>query len=169
MTDLSFVLDLAPPKHTAQQKGARVATGADGRAFVLHYKRAEIVRIERDYCAALRPHAPRVPLSGPVAVSFGFYFGATKDGAARMRRAGVALRRKQTKPDADNICKSLIDCMTRTGFFADDCAVALLHAEKFETVGPPRISVRVRGLAEYPGELFAADGRADERDAIEPA
>lgn len=168
MIDFAFELDLAPPKHTAQQKGERAVVGVDGRAFVLHYKRAEIVRIERDYCAALRPHAPRVPLVGPVAVCFGFYFGATKDGAARMRHAGVALRRKQTKPDTDNICKSLLDCMTRTGFFADDCAVALLHAEKLETVGHPRISIRVRELAEYPGELFTALP-PDERDAIEPA
>ena len=33
--------------------------------------------------------------------------------------------------------------------------MALIHAEKFEVTGRPRISVRVRQLAEYPGGLFA--------------
>ena len=44
--------------------------------------------------------------------------------------------------------------MTRAGFFADDCAVALIHAEKFEVLSFPRISVRVRELAEYPAGLL---------------
>lgn len=163
MTDISFVLDLPPPTHTAQQKGERAIVAADGRAFVLHYRKREVANIERAYSVLLRPHAPRVPLSGPVAVSFGYYYPATKEGAVAMKRAGVALRRKVTKPDVDNIGKNLLDCMTRAGFFADDSAVALLHAEKFETVGRPRITVRVRELAPYPGELFP-----DEREAIEP-
>lgn len=168
MLDLAFELDLAPPRMTAQQKGERAVVDADGRAFVLHFRKREIVRIERAYLAALRPHAPREPLRGPVGVSFGYYYPATKEAAAAMKRAGVAMRRKVTKPDVDNIGKNLLDCMTRAGFFADDSAVALIHAEKFEVTGRPRIAVRVRSLAEFPGELFAALP-ADEADALEPA
>ncbi len=155
MTDFSFVLDLAPPRMTAQQKGERAVVGADGKPFVLHFRRPEIVRIEARYLAALRPFAPAVPLSGPVGVTFGYYFPATQEGAADMRRHGVAMRRKTSKPDVDNIGKNLLDCMTRAGFFTDDSAVALIHAEKFEVTGRPRISVRVRQLPEYPGGLFA--------------
>ncbi len=129
--------------------------GADGKPFVLHFRRPEIVRFEARYLAALRPFAPAVPLSGPVGVTFGYYFQATKEGAADMRRHGVAMRRKTSKPDVDNIGKNLLDCMTRAGFFTDDSAVALIHAEKFEVTGRPRISVRVRQLTEYPGGLFA--------------
>ena len=139
---------------TAQQKGERIETDADGRAFVRHFRRPEIVRIEARYLAALRPHAPPAPLPGPVGVTFGYYFPATQEAAAAMRRAGVAMRRKVTKPDVDNIGKNLLDCMTRAGFFEDDAAVALIHAEKFEVTGRPRISVRVRELAEFPGGLL---------------
>lgn len=166
--DLAFELDLAPPTHTAQQKGVRAVVGADGRAFAVHFTRPEIRRIERAYSVALRPHAPREPLRGPVAVSFGFYYAAPQTGRAAMKRAGVAMRRKVTKPDVDNVSKSAVDALTKAGFFADDCAVALLHVEKYETTGRPRIAVRVRELAEYPGELFTALP-PDERDAIEPA
>ena len=170
MIDFAFVLDLAPPRMTAQQKGERAVIGADGRPFVLHFKRAEIVRIEARYLAALRPFAPASPLRGPVAVTFGYYFPATKEAAADMRRHGVAMRRKTSKPDVDNIGKNLLDCMTRAGFFADDSAVALIHAEKFEVTGRPRVSVRVRELAEYPGGLFAdAANDAGAGEAVEPA
>ena len=154
MFDFTFELDLAPPTKTAQQKGERAVVDAEGRAFVLHFRKREIVRIERAYCLLLKRHAPPAPLAGPVGVSFAYYYPATKEAAADMKRAGVAMRRKVTKPDVDNIGKNLLDCMTRTGFFADDCAVALIHAEKFEVTGRPRIAVRVRELAPYPGELF---------------
>lgn len=170
MIDFAFVLDLAPPRMTAQQKGERAVIGADGRPFVLHFKRAEIARIEARYLAALRPFAPASPLRGPVGVTFGYYFPATKEAAADMRRHGVAMRRKTSKPDVDNIGKNLLDCMTRAGFFADDSAVALIHAEKFEVTGRPRVSVRVRELPEYPGGLFAdAANDADAGEAVEPA
>lgn len=170
MTDFSFELHIAPPRTTAQQKGERAILDAEGRPFILHFRKKEVVRIEKAYENALRPHAPPAPLLGPVAVTFGYYFAATKDGAAAMRRAGVCLRRKTSKPDVDNIGKNLLDCMVRTGFFPDDSAVALIHAEKFEVTTRPRILVRVRQLAEYPGDLFAAPlAPADSGEAIEPA
>lgn len=168
MIDFAFELDLAPPTKTAQQKGERAVIGEDGKPFVIHYKRAEIKRIEAAFCEALRPHAPPAPLAGPLGVSFALYFPATKDGAAKMKRAGVAVRRKVTKPDLDNSLKSALDCMTRERFWPDDSAVALLHAEKFETVGKPRVAVRVRELAPYPGELFEPKDRED-ADAADAA
>lgn len=168
MIDFAFELDLAPPTKTAQQKGERAVIGEDGKPFVIHYKRAEIKRIEAALCEALRPHAPPAPLAGPLGVSFALYFPATQQNAARMKRAGVALVRRQTKPDLDNSLKSALDCMTRERFWSDDSAVALLHAEKFETVGKPRIAVRVRELAPYPGELFEPKDRED-ADAADAA
>lgn len=169
MTDSTFRLDIAPPRMTAQQKGERAVVDADGRAFVLHYRKREIVRIEQAYLAALRPHAPREPLRGPVGVSFGYYYPATKEAATAMRRAGVAMMRMTSKPDVDNIGKNLLDCMTRAGFFADDAAVALIHAEKLLVTGRPHITIRVRELEPFPGGLFAALSPADAQDAIEPA
>jgi len=167
MIDFAFDLDLAPPRATSQQKGVRAMLDAEGRPFVQHFKRAELVRIEARYLAALRPHAPRAPLHGPVGVTFGYYFPATQEAASSMRRAGVAMRRKVTKPDVDNIGKNLMDCMTRAGFFADDAEVALVHAEKFEVLGRPRISIRVRQLAEFPAGLFAEPSPPDP-EAVEP-
>jgi Holliday junction resolvase RusA-like endonuclease len=166
--DLSFELPLSPPSHTAQQTGERAVVGADGRAFVIHYRKRENVRIEREYLEALRPHVPRVPLRGPVALAVGFYYTVTQTGRATMKRAGVALRRKTSKPDADNVSKALVDAMTKAGFWEDDAAVAMLHVEKYETAGRPRIAVRVRELAQFPGELFPSFP-ADEAEALEPA
>lgn len=154
MLDRTFILPIAPPSMTAQQKGERIDFDEDGKPFILHFRRPELVRIEERYETALRGFAPPSPLPGPVGVTFGYYFAATHEGRAEMRRAGVAMRRKTTRPDVDNIGKNLLDCMTRAGFFADDCAVALIHAEKFEVLSFPRISVRVRELAEYPAGLL---------------
>ncbi len=154
MLDKSFVLPFAPPSATAQMKGEKIDFDADGKPFIRHFRRPEIVRIEERYETALRGFAPPVPLPGPVGVSFGYYCPAPHDARAAMRRAGVVMRRKVTKPDVDNIGKNLLDCMTRAGFFADDSAVAVIHAEKFEVLAFPRISVRVRELSQYPAGLL---------------
>lgn len=154
MIDRTFVLPFSPPSMTAQQKGERIDFDADGKPFIRHFRLPEIVRIEDRYETALKGFAPPSPLPGPVGVSFGYFFPATHDGRAEMRRAGVAMRRKVTRPDVDNIGKNLLDCMTRAGFFADDCAVALIHAEKFEVLAFPRITVRIRELPLYPAGLL---------------
>ena len=154
MRDLAFVLPIEPPHHTAQQTGLRAVIGEDGKPFIIHYKKAELKRVEREYCDALRPYAPPAPLSPPVAVSLAFYYPSTQQNAARMKRAGVALVRRQTKPDLDNASKSALDALTRCGFVIDDSHIAQLFIQKFETIGTPRIAVRVRELGPFPGELF---------------
>lgn len=168
MRDLSFVLPIEPPRHTAQQTGLRAVIGEDGKPFIIHYKRAENKRIEREYCDALRPHAPPAPLAPPVAVSLAFYYPATQQNAARMKRAGVALVRRQTKPDLDNVAKSLVDALMRCGFVIDDSNVTQLFIQKFETIGAPRIAVRLREVGPFPGELFEPKDRED-ADAADAA
>ena len=159
MTDLAFVLPIEPPRHTAQQTGLRAVIGEDGKPFIIHYKRAENKRIERNYCDALRPFAPPAPLAPPVAVSLSFYYPATQQNAARMKRAGVALVRRQARPDLDNAAKALQDALMH---------VAQLFIQKFETIGAPRIAVRVREVEPFPGELFEPKDRED-ADAADAA
>ena len=89
------------------------------------------------------------------------YYPATQQNAARMKRAGVALVRRQARPDLDNAAKALQDALMRCGFVLDDSHVAQLFIQKFETIGAPRIAVRLREVGPFPGELFEAKDRED--------
>jgi Holliday junction resolvase RusA-like endonuclease len=51
-----------------------------------------------------------------------------------------------TKPDTDNLQKLLKDCMTKVGFWTDDCLVASEIVEKF-WAEIPGIWIRIEELS----------------------
>ena len=67
----------------------------------------------------LRPHAPKEPLSGAVAITIGFWFKSRKHGY------------RTERPDCDNLAKLPIDCMMQLGWFHDDSQVVQLCVVKF--------------------------------------
>ena len=96
-----------PPMATAQQKG-RSAAGT-------WYKPAKLRAAEDYYLWGLRSSRPAAPMEGAVILSVEFRFPAGrghKDGEPKI-----------TRPDTDNMIKTLKDCMTRLGFWLDDAQV----------------------------------------------
>ena len=91
---IDFTLDLIPPETTAQQKGVS-ARGGKVRVFT----KQEIKDIEAMYCAALAPHRPSVPLSGPVRAFVTFTF-PWKESETKANRA-LGWMPRPTKPDAE--------------------------------------------------------------------
>ncbi len=77
---------------------------------------------------ALKPNAPSAPWNGPIqlAVNFGY----------ETRNVLKDREPKITKPDTDNLMKTLKDCMTACGFWWDDAQVAEEFASKFWTIQP---------------------------------
>lgn len=113
-TDIKLFMRLEPdiPKLTHQNGVKAAARG--GRTVV--YKSAELRGLEAKYCALLRPYAPPEPWDCPICLTTEWLFRRPKSAK------GVY---KTTKPDTDNLVKTLKDCMTKCGFWKDDALVAM--------------------------------------------
>lgn len=116
---MRFVLDIEPPRTTAQQK--RVSFRHDSRPQF--YDGQKLAQARNTFRTALYPHRPKEPIQGPVALKIDWVF-STPDS----RKWGVW---KETRPDTDNMVKLFKDEMTRAGFWKDDAQVCVEHVEKY--------------------------------------
>lgn len=137
---MTLILQIAPPRCTAQHKGERVVWGR----FVQHYEKAPQKRARLAYLRAIRAAAhgqvrdyrvktPEGRLS-PLVVEVVFRFQAP-----RRSDAGTP---KVTRPDLDNMAKGLLDCLVQSGLMADDAQITrLVLTKKFST--RPCVVVRI--------------------------
>ena len=114
-----------PPTVTAQQKGVRCIP-ASGRMMPMFYKKPAYKQAE----AQLLDHIPQgSPFKGPVAVRIELAWPWRKAEPKKNRMRGW--RHKDTKPDLDNTCKLILDCLTKKQCgFSDDAQVTQLEIEK---------------------------------------
>lgn len=110
-------LDIVPPTVTAQQKGVFVR---NGRA---HFFTKQKVRSAESFLAALlEPHAPAAPLHGPLLFQARWCFPFRKSERKRVVAAGQEIGHT-SRPDLDNLEKSLLDVLTKLRFWEDDSQV----------------------------------------------
>jgi Holliday junction resolvase RusA-like endonuclease len=129
MSEFQFFLPMKKiPTATSQQKGIDFERR---RVFT----KPELLKVHAIYAAALAPHRPEVPLTGPVQVMTKWCFPS-----ADPKRWG---RWKATKPDVGNSTKLLHDVMEELGFFGDDCQIASEINQKFWT-DPARAGIFVK-------------------------
>lgn len=106
MRTMTIFEPLDPPRATAQSrrhtKNGTFRTEASKRAMAT-------------WKAAVRPHKPPEPITGPVLVFVNFMFLDEK--------LKVDSAFKTTRPDADNMAKDLFDAMTQEGFWLDDAQI----------------------------------------------
>lgn len=116
-------LNMAPPRVTHQSKKiVRIGN---------HCKLANTTQLNeavRQYKAALKPHAPESPLDGPIHVRFAFAFPYPSRTPKKQRETTLY---KPTRPDWDNMAKTLQDAMTAVGFWYDDAQICSALVEKF--------------------------------------
>lgn len=79
-------------------------------------KTPELLDVEADWEAHLARHAPDVPMDGAVSVTMTLLYGLP-EGRGQFEP-------KTTKPDVDNVEKTVYDVMASLGFFTDDAHVA---------------------------------------------
>lgn len=122
-SDIRLFLRLEPdiPKLTHQN-------GIKPRAVAGHaqmYKTKSLLDLEAKFLAFLAPHAPPEPWDCPIHLSTIWYFKMPEKCSIL-----EAVTWKTTKPDTDNIVKTLKDCLARAGFFRDDALVCCEHIAK---------------------------------------
>lgn len=116
---IDFVIPGEPPRVTAQEKRIRIVNGRPQ-----FYKPKELLEAENLYYYHTMAALPKgwVPMQGPVRMFVSFCFG-TDD----RKKIGCW---KTTRPDTDNMVKSLKDAITRTGLWVDDSQVVDEHTTK---------------------------------------
>lgn len=100
-------------------------------------KSAELVEAEAAWRARLAPHAPETPLRGPVRLEMRICWPT---GGRHPQGAPHA-----SKPDADNVEKTVFDVMAKLGYFEDDSRIALHTTAKLWS-DPAGIYVRMEEI-----------------------
>lgn len=136
---LSFRVDCVPPTATAQHKGVFVANGRP-RFFV----KRRVREAEGFLAAMVAPHAPREPFACPVELEARWTFPFRKAERRSVVKAGLDVPHA-SRPDLDNLEKSLLDVLTRLGFWTDDSLVAEKRTSK-RRGARPGIEIAIRPL-----------------------
>ena len=139
-----------PPRTTAQQH-KRIFKNKAGRMFLGTDSNG--VAVQNELCALLSTHRPpeSFPRNLPIACSIRLFFPYRKT----EKKTPVKLRAHiahTVPPDADNLVKFLLDCMTRCNFWNDDSQVFHLNIEKYFHASP---GIQI-GLAAFTSNVFAA-------------
>ena len=127
---------------TAQEQGVRLIRSG-GKMIPMFYKKARALQNEKFLDIALRPFRPKEPIrnDGDTAVELRivYYFPHTS-GTPKWKRDQVTFMTQ--RPDADNLSKAVVDCMTKAGFWDDDSMVNFNFA-KYRSPNPCiRVEIR---------------------------
>lgn len=126
---------------TAQQKGAFV--GKDGR--IHFFTKAKIAKAEKALIQALSPYAHYSASWGevPIECSLEFYF-PFPSGTPKKKLHKIAPH--ISRPDADNLAKLPLDCLTQAGFWKDDSLLCNFISRKRRTTQKTCMVIRITNL-----------------------
>lgn len=83
---------------------------------------------------AAKPHLPALPLDKPIKLTIEHYMPRPKNHYGTGKNAGAikfgAPTLHTSKPDIDNLCKSVLDSLTQLGVWLDDDQVYFIEASK---------------------------------------
>lgn len=136
--ELTFTIRCNPPKQTAQSV-SRIFRRKDGTPFIGKKNNTS----KSELLCLLKDHVPEKPFTGAVELVIGWCYAWRASEPKKNRKLGY--KYCTTKPDVDNICKQLNDCMTRLGYWIDDALVAKLTFEKM-WCEEPHITITIREL-----------------------
>jgi len=83
-------------------------------------KSRELLNLEAKFVSLLKKSAPPKPWKCPIHLTTIWKFCAPKD-----EHLTSGMKWKTTRPDTDNLVKTLKDCMKVAGYYVDDSYVAL--------------------------------------------
>lgn len=87
----------------------------------------------------LMPHKPQTPYNCPIRLSVKWLYPFRKNEPKKNRIEELPCI---TRPDCDNLCKLLLDIMTRLGFWVDDSIIYNLEFTKAYSENP-RIEIKI--------------------------
>jgi len=124
---MKFFINCIPPKTTAQSS-MMIMKRNNGTRFVGKSSSSKGKRTQNELMILLREFCPPVPHEKALRVSVEWTYPWRKQETKKNRATGY--KPCTTRPDVDNLCKILFDCMTRLGYWADDSLIADLRFRK---------------------------------------
>lgn len=126
-----LTLPVEPIRATAQSAG-RIVRTKDGRMFIAKFQKGSLRRFEESLMAEIHAQMSRLypdfstpDRSVPVSAWIGFSFPPLKHNVKQKKP-----QPKTTRPDLDNMAKSMIDCLTKCRLLADDSQITTLTLTK---------------------------------------
>lgn len=92
---------------------------------------------------AALPHKPSARIEGPIHVTLRFFFQRPKGHAGKKGLKPNAPTYHTAKPDADNLAKAVLDCITQLGFWRDDSQVSALDVLKKYSDSAPYCEITI--------------------------
>jgi Holliday junction resolvase RusA-like endonuclease len=133
---VSFRLGVNPADlTTAQEKGVRIIR-VHGKQMPMFYKKKKALDNEKLLTYAFSPYRFSKPIAndGETAVELKLrYLFPHTSSTPKWKRDELTFMTQ--RPDADNISKAVVDCMTRLGFWEDDSMVNF-HFSKYRSPNP---------------------------------
>ena len=123
-----FLLGIEPIR-TTHQADLRILRTKDGRHFIGKTSKSSIKEWQHRFVQLCKPYAPDRPFEGPIELSLYFGFPCIK--SDKRKSAPMC-----TKPDFDNLAKSVMDGLVKAGFMHDDSQVVFGRVMKFRTPDP---------------------------------
>ncbi len=117
------------------------------RGRIRHYTPSKVAGNAQGLAFLLGPHVPQKPWTGPVSVEIIAGFPFRKKESLIARECGWDW--KDTKPDADNLAKQVLDVLQGCGFFKDDSQVVRLVVTKVR-METPVTRIRIINLSDAP-------------------
>ena len=130
MLPVSFFLPCIPPKvsHHAKRIVRRGKFSSLADSPKLETARGDLITLLKDY-------TPAAPYDNvPLILRAEFIWPWLRGDTLRVRARGQVWH--DTKPDADNIAKTLIDCLVCCAFFSHDSRIVSLKVLKFRGEKP---------------------------------
>ncbi len=124
MNEISFIINTAP---TAQARPRHAVRGG----FSVTYKSEQQKNNEQTLEALIAPYAPKEPFKNAVSINFVAYIPFPQSFSKKKKELAKANKIFPTKkPDIDNLCKQLLDTLTRLNFWLDNKQVIKITAIK---------------------------------------
>ena len=120
-----FFMPMLPPTKTHQEKRVRIGKDDKGKPIPIFYEDDELKAVRLKLIGHLGKHVPDKKYTGGVRFITKWLFAIPEN--SKHKNGDY----KITKPDTDNMIKTMKDCMTKLGYWKDDSLVASEIIEKF--------------------------------------
>ncbi len=129
---MEFTLHLPPPP--THQAALRILKTRDGRQFIGKMASSKAAKWCKAANLLIKSEMNRRgyhKACGCLGVTVTFYYKHTKESERESRRTGDPFVMKTTRPDLDNLAKSVLDCLVQSDAIEDDGRIFWLTLKKF--------------------------------------
>jgi Holliday junction resolvase RusA-like endonuclease len=111
-----------PPTH---QAALRVLKNKHGKMFIGKMSTSKASKWALNFSVLINQWKPKQPMEGALRASIHFAYPLLARHKNRM-----LVEAKMTRPDCDNLVKSVLDCLVKSGYMIDDANIAHLSVTK---------------------------------------